>query len=588
MSLQVWLPLNGSLENKGLSEVTVANNGAVVDDNGKIGKCYKFGTEASSIGLPSSTFSSLTGDFSVGCWVKINSWNTSYSTIWAATSTSASWINIVAGMLRDASTQRLLFCIGNDTSSTQASCETPANVTLGIWNHFCCTYTSGIIKLYQNGLLVKEYATTIVPKFSATNVVNIGKMRDNTYQSDCFVNDFRIYDHCLSDKEVKELSKGLVLHYKLDDINVQQLNNCYDYPTMDTSLQNAGWAHWSRTGASGNYGQNTDKSYIYNKNNTYSHWVSNASDATGEYLFYQSPPFDGGYRSLCAIIKSENGAAITEEICFPAWNARDGGAVNNVWTSIIPLEDNFYLCKCEGIHQDGSNDLVGMYVCPGCKVYFSEAYLENDREKCSDILQQYDSTVRDSSGYGNNGTITGFLTVVPDTPRYSASTYMTSSDIIKHTNCLDNSNQEWTCCAWVKSDSEYGYQQLNNFNIGNKVYHSAYPLLYLNDSSNDYYSYGDIAVPRNEWSHIVFVFKNSERLKDVYINGELHTSYGPASGVPRGIPDNVIIGSSYSGWLSDYREYATALSAEDIKELYETSSSIDKTGNLFARELTEV
>lgn len=42
MALQVWLPLNGTLENKGLSNVTVTNNGATVDNNGKIGKCYSF------------------------------------------------------------------------------------------------------------------------------------------------------------------------------------------------------------------------------------------------------------------------------------------------------------------------------------------------------------------------------------------------------------------------------------------------------------------------------------------------------------------------------------------------------------------
>jgi hypothetical protein len=31
------------------------------------------------------------------------------------------------------------------------------------------------------------------------------------------MNDFRIYDHALSTKEVEEIAKGLVLHYKLDD-----------------------------------------------------------------------------------------------------------------------------------------------------------------------------------------------------------------------------------------------------------------------------------------------------------------------------------------------------------------------------------
>ena len=42
MSLQVWLPLNGDLKNQGLDDITVTNNGATIDDNGKIGKCYSF------------------------------------------------------------------------------------------------------------------------------------------------------------------------------------------------------------------------------------------------------------------------------------------------------------------------------------------------------------------------------------------------------------------------------------------------------------------------------------------------------------------------------------------------------------------
>ena len=49
------------------------------------------------------------------------------------------------------------------------------------------------------------------------------------------INDVRIYDHCLSAKEVKEISQGLILHYKLDNPYIEATTNLLT--NFDTSLE---------------------------------------------------------------------------------------------------------------------------------------------------------------------------------------------------------------------------------------------------------------------------------------------------------------------------------------------------------------
>lgn len=45
MALQVWLPLTRDLSNQGLANVTITNNGATFNSNGKLGGCYYFTPE---------------------------------------------------------------------------------------------------------------------------------------------------------------------------------------------------------------------------------------------------------------------------------------------------------------------------------------------------------------------------------------------------------------------------------------------------------------------------------------------------------------------------------------------------------------
>lgn len=86
--------------------------------------------------------------------------------------------------------------------------------TPGVWTHIAGVfdYIAGTFTFYINGISV---GTT-------TNVDKTHYCRGDFYIGDNGVdiceNDVRIYDHCLSAAEVHEISQGLVLHYKLDDI----------------------------------------------------------------------------------------------------------------------------------------------------------------------------------------------------------------------------------------------------------------------------------------------------------------------------------------------------------------------------------
>lgn len=103
------------------------------------------------------------------------------------------------------------------------------------------------------------------------------------------------------------------------------------------------------------------------------------------------------------------------------------------------------------------------------------------------------------------------------------------------------------------------------------------------------------------WHHIVGTFDGY--VSKIYIDGELDSvSTNQSPTVKKEIGYNqsakFFIGCEaatanpsspyFSGKISDVRIYATALSAEDVKSLYETRASIDNYSNTYAYEFMEV
>lgn len=399
MALQVWLPLNRDLRNQGTDTICnwyqspnascTYNSNGYYDFSGYTG--FGISNSTSLDYISTEFFSRYLNNHSFSCsiWVKTASGFDLSSSNGGALITIGYGISFRFG----ASGVPLIWVTGTDGAGGTVGNGTAATTNCNDqkWHHLAFSYNvdDNAIKIYIDGVCegTAYYPSGYSFVGNWTNNITIGKdvnafTANNRYFFQGSLYDFRIYDHALSAKEVKEISKGLYLHYTFA-VNHQTMNNAFTYPTFNTSNSNGGWSHWGNTGYHAEYSQNINKDYIYNKFNTYSHYVKCYSDSPVSYICYQSPTFGGGYRSAQAIIKMEDGSEPNTSKINIYFNA---GVGSSPPMQYIPLGDGFYLIKREGFQQDGSNDLVDIAVAPGNAVYISEAYLENHMKCCSDIF----------------------------------------------------------------------------------------------------------------------------------------------------------------------------------------------------------
>ena len=611
MSLVVWLPLNGNLENKGTSNLqfTAISTNTSINASGKIGQCYG-NNSFSAGGLCSNTTINLGQHQSMFCWFKFTSLNSS-STLGAGLVSQHRYSsNTGMGItIRYVSSTTGYLSVNTGTGSSRTY-NTYYGTTLlqaNTWYHGGYTYDGSTIKIYVNGNCEKtqaysnmsvpaDYITAFCWSMSGTS----GSTVYGDYKLNGLLNDVRIYDECLSPLQVHELAQGLVLHYKLNNYNTLNnynntvpSSNIYNYPTFNTSTATGGWNHWGPSGSSSGYGQNTDKQYIYYKENMYSHWISEEAGTGKYYLVYQTPASPGGYRSLQCILKDSNSAEIKTSGTFvwPSLNSRTGGAAANTWTSVTYLGDGFYYCLYEGViqsEQTGTNALFGIGVSPGHKVYISVMYLEN-AETCTSIFNNF-TTIKDNSGYQNDGIINGTFSSSNNTSKYNNSLIFNGVDNaikIPFNNIIKT--DDYTVSVWTYKTviGNKNYQTIlggpNGFELEARSSSSTSPLYRIHNWGG-----GTAAYEFNKWNLFTFVRTASD--SKLYVNGELKLT-GTTGTIPTG---NYFIGAwnnatsqNFEGQMSDFRLYATALTVDDVKNLYETSMFIDNNGNILPFELSE-
>jgi hypothetical protein len=125
----------------------------------------------------------------------------------------------------------------NTSTSSGRTFNTYCGKTLlstGIWYHLGYTYDGTTIRLYVNGVedgshnlsnmvLGEDYFGAYMWSLDGTSL-GTRSVYPNYVMTGC-LNDIRIYNHTLSLKEIKELSKALVLHYTFDNSSFEPTTN---------------------------------------------------------------------------------------------------------------------------------------------------------------------------------------------------------------------------------------------------------------------------------------------------------------------------------------------------------------------------
>lgn len=635
MALQVWLPLNGDLRNLGLDDITFTQTTVAGYEVGKIGQALSLlGT---NIAFTAPSLEGLT-KFSVAFWFKSKT-NSSITT---------KWNNVIAinSSNADESTTSEWRFESSYGSSRSYILSAHNNVgepimtgTLSLvserdkWYHVVATCDGeSFIKFYINGEHINSDR-----HYLGGHLRSLVKIANEPADPDALLNDLRIYDHTLSQKEIKLLSQGLVAHYPLND-GVGGANIAWNSSLTDnlTSWVKSGtWDFVTKDGfpCCHNTGAFKTTSLIYPKQtfNTTTNGMlpyngliitmsadvllENVVKGTTNYflaLYKSGETIDGSWKAPTILANSGHFTSAASETLEPS--KLNGKGWTHVWVTF--KWGDYAWSNTNYRLQFYARDYTGDVYVKNLKIELGEkptSWIPNPADALYSKMGLDNGVVYDCSGYGHDGSVVGECTTDTDSPRYSCSKHITSDNPNSSSTNSESisyivapvalTTPECMSIAWwgyhnpsynggkhgvlatssLDVPSDYLATAFNHRDSGYDVNASDSTHIWLSDS-----------IVFGGWHHYVITYdgQTSKTYTDgVQINSAafdakkaLHSfnkiffGYSKAGGVNR----------RNTGNYSDIRIYATALSAEDVKNLYETAASIDDHGNVYGYELEEV
>lgn len=630
MGLRIWLPLNGNLENKGLDDIVVTNNGATIDNNGKIGKCYSFDGTNDYINITNVNYPNIfAGSFSICFWIYSDT-DGSRDVYFGnyGLSGSSNWLNIE----KNASNQ-LRFWWNNGSPNKYFTSYNILNEEG--WTHVTLTRAENTIKVYKNGIFIESYTATLsnnVPTTATMFVIGGDSRHSGDVMLGGKMNDFRLYDEALSPMQVKLISQGLVAHYLLNNngsgnnnlaLNSHNLNitatkdnkNISNRGTSVVQLREDGFYETKVTGSWGGISiyanslnlQVGDKitfsfyAYINGSSKTVSFYPM-MFNSSGTRDTSSSLPIsvDGGTYTTVnskSIGQFDNTSPKKHYVVFE-WN--------NAMKSILDNGGKIELTiQIHGTWQDGDYGCIfapklehGDKPTPWCP---------NSEDSLATQLGYNNNIEYDVSGYCHNGTKYNITDYTSDTPRYSVATKFNGTNSYINIGRGGMVRDEITVNIWGYMDdwTKYNGRLISCTEGGGWNFEPASGKIHFSmgtgNTSNTYKSPTGYTLSELSSGWHMFTGTYDGFTVKQYVDGILNTSidaYTTKTMIFYNANNSIIIGAEasggsstaggfFNGYLSDLRIYATALSESDLQSLYNNSGFLDSSGNIYATEYTE-
>ena len=562
--------------------------------NGRTGKCATFNNNAGNCIANSTTeFNYTVEDFSWCMWLKKDFASKTANAMYAFTvgRADAGGYGYGLGVLSSA---QIIFQFG--TSSWAIDC--PDNE----WHHFAFTRKGTAIKIYRDGALITSatFGGTL-PTYSDGNGPGVGCFHytGNIYPLIGAISDFRIYNHTLSAKEVYELSRALIVHYPLSAPGNAQANllawtknYTESTPLVHTSASKDGMKYLGNdslitvtpgkdyyiqvksTGIPGTHGGNTGTDrftiFLYQRNQGTSKAIGgyDAAPNLGKNNIYINDPDRQLY----------------------VWK----------WTAPSNAQD---ITLCTNSYSDGTTAVTLKFWDFKIEEGTYTSYVPSKNSAQYGELGYGTGTVRDATGRGID---LSYSSASPEfitgSPRYATALNF-NQQTYAYRDSFGHVLSNITIAFWFRPISNNNAEHFlfgmfstwrsNGTGMYHRVNTSVYPLRFKSDAES-----ADKMIEHtytlNAWQHVAIVYDGTT-IK-YYVNAVLAHSitYGSNGTCTLG---NIYLGNSMynnhpasetdDSAMSDFRLYGTALTADDVKYLYETSAAIDNNGDMFADSFEE-